>query len=350
MTPSTVHSCELADAMLPSRATGRRTVLILGANGRLGHAAAEAFAQAGWRVLAQTRRALQPGLPASVETLSVAIDDPVALRRAAAGAAVVVHALNPVYTRWAQDLLPMARASMDLAQDLDALWVLPGNVYNYGVPMPTLLKVDTPMTAVTRKGRLRCALEAEMATRAVPAGGRTPLRSLVLRAGDFYGGRQPGSWLDRVIAASLQAKGQVVYPGPLDVVHAWAYLPDLAIALEAAVATLVAEPSPGMTVLHFEGHSLTGQQWVEALCTAAESLGWRAPPRGWVVRRFPWWPVMRALAWAVPMWRELVEMRYLWEQPHRLDGDRLAALVDLRSALPVHQAMQRSLSQMLAWR
>ena len=39
----------------------RRTVLILGANGRFGAAAVKAFADAGWRVLAQALRDLGIG-------------------------------------------------------------------------------------------------------------------------------------------------------------------------------------------------------------------------------------------------------------------------------------------------
>ena len=53
-----------------------------------------------------------------------------------AGATVVVHALNPVYTRWRQELMPMARQGMDLAQRLGATFMLPGNVYNFGSTMP----------------------------------------------------------------------------------------------------------------------------------------------------------------------------------------------------------------------
>ena len=48
----------------------------------------------------------------------------------------------------------------------------------------------------------------------------------VIRAGDFFGGG-PGSWFDLAIAKRAAA-GALVYPGPLDRPHAWAYLPDLA--------------------------------------------------------------------------------------------------------------------------
>ena len=49
------------------------TVLILGANGRLGRAAASAFAAAGWTVLAQSRRPMSnvPDLPAGVQHIDL---------------------------------------------------------------------------------------------------------------------------------------------------------------------------------------------------------------------------------------------------------------------------------------
>jgi NAD(P)-dependent dehydrogenase (short-subunit alcohol dehydrogenase family) len=90
-----------------------RSVLVLGSNGRFGLAAAQAFASAGWRVLAQTRRGFAPGMPPGAHRISVGIDDTSALVQAATGASVVVHAINPAYTRWNEEALPMARAGMD---------------------------------------------------------------------------------------------------------------------------------------------------------------------------------------------------------------------------------------------
>ena len=50
--------------------------------------------------------------------------------------------------------------------------------------------------------------------------------SVVIRAGDFFGGPGSGSWLDLAMATRLKA-GRFVYPGPPHLAHAWAYLPDL---------------------------------------------------------------------------------------------------------------------------
>jgi nucleoside-diphosphate-sugar epimerase len=309
------------------------TVLILGANGRFGLVAAQAFAAAGWHVLAQTRRAFTAGMPASAQRIDAGLDDVERLSLGAAGASVVVYAVNPIYTRWPQEAVPMARAGMDVAQQSGALFMLPGNVYNFGADMPSLLRADAPQDATTRKGRLRIAIEDEMRARCRTRG----LRSVVLRAGDFYGSGA-GSWLDLVIAKSLRS-GKLVYPGPLDVPHAWAYLPDLArafVALADAQASL-----PAFARFHFPGHTLTGEQLLSGIADAAASLG-VAPAVGFRRGGMPW-PLLRAGAWFAPMLREIVEMEYLWRVPHALDGAALQRVVGTLPATPLDEALRTAL-------
>jgi nucleoside-diphosphate-sugar epimerase len=311
-----------------------RRVLVLGAAGRFGAAAVAAFAEAGWQVLAQARRA-PAALPRGAVHLGVELADTAALARAAVGAAVVVHAVNPAYTEWQTQLLPLARPGMDVAGQLGATFMLPGNVYPYGSTMPALLREDTPWRPDTVKGRLRAQLEEELAARA-PTG----LRSVVIRAGDFYGAGQ-GSWLDLVVVKSLAA-GKLVYPGPLDVPHAWAYLPDLARAFVAVAAKAEALGGAGRTTLHFAGHALTGAQWLDAVECAALRIG--AVPAGRSLARggMPW-ALIRAGGLVVPMWREIAEMAYLWRVPHALAGERLSGLLGAVPATPVDEALGAAL-------
>jgi nucleoside-diphosphate-sugar epimerase len=308
-----------------------RQVLVLGANGRFGRAAVDAFAAAGWRVLAQVRRAPAAPLPAAARPLRLPLHDLPALAAAAAGSQVVVQALNPLYTRWGQEALPMARQGMDLAQRLDATFMLPGNVYNFGSTMPALLAPDAPQRPDTSKGRIRVQMEAEMQQRATQG-----LRSVVLRAGDFYG-CGPGAWMDKVVLASL-ARRKLVYPGPLDVPHAWAYVPDLA---KAFVAVAGRDDLPAFSALHFAGHTLTGAQLLAATERAAAGLG-GVPAAGWRHGRLPW-ALLRAGGWVMPMWRALAEMEYLWRVPHALDGRALQARVGDLPSTPIDTALREVL-------
>jgi nucleoside-diphosphate-sugar epimerase len=310
------------------------TVLVLGANGRLGRAAADAFAAAGWRVLAQARR-VPTGLPAGATHLAAPLEDTEALVAAAAGARAVVYAVNPLYTQWSRDMMPLAQRGMAVAERLGALFMLPGNVYAFGEGMPACLREDTPERPTTTKGRQRAELEAALAAR--PA-----LRSVVLRAGDFFGAGR-GTWIDLAIAKSLTA-GKLVYPGPLDVPHAWAYLPDLARAFVA-----VAERDDGRAAhrrLHFAGHTLTGRELLAGLERAAADLG-VVPARGWRHAGLPW-ALIRAGGLLVPMWRELAAMSYLWRVPHALDGSALQAAVGPLPVTPLQEALRRTLQDLLA--
>lgn len=309
----------------------RPTVLILGATGRLGTAAALAFQSAGWRVLAQTRQA-GAALPAGVQVLASSPEDTALLAHRAAGAQLLLHAINPLYPAWERDALRLARAGMDLAQRLGARLLLPGNVYNHGRQMPPLLQEDSPQDADTRKGRIRVQMEAELAERAR----RGDLRSTVVRAGDFFGCGQ-GTWFDQAIVKSLR-QGRLVYPGPLDRPHAWAYLPDLA----QAFVRVASEPEElSHRRWHFAGHTLTGAELLAQIEAAADRLGW-TPARGWRHGGMPW-GLIRLAGRVWPMGRELAEMAYLWERPHALDGRAMAQAFGPLPATPIDQALRQTL-------
>jgi nucleoside-diphosphate-sugar epimerase len=210
------------------------TVLVLGARGRLGGAVAQAFAAAGWRVLAQRRAGGTVPSPAEgIEWVQAEAGDTAALLRAAKGARAVVHAMNPAYTAaaWRAQAPGLMQGAIDAAAALGAVLLFPGNVYNFGADMPALLSPDTPQRPSTEKGRIRVDLEQQLA-QATRAQG---LQAVVVRAGDFFGAGN-GSWLDQVIVKKLP-QGRVTWPGALDAPHAWAYLPDLARAFVRAAET-----------------------------------------------------------------------------------------------------------------
>ena len=310
-----------------SRSAPRR-VLVLGANGRLGAAVVQAFAAAGWGVVAHTRRPPRRPWPAGVQGVQCDALDRAALRRAGAGCSVVVNGLNPDYTQWHRLLPPLTSATLALARALDARLMLPGNVYIYGQQLPALLKEDTPPAGNHPKAQQRIAMEAAMADAATQG-----VRSVVIRAGDFLGDQ--GTWVDLAMAKRL-GRGQWVHMGPDDVEHAWAWLPDLARVFVAVAERDVALDAsrPAFTTLHYPGITCTGAQ----MHAAAEAvLGRRLSRAG-----FPW-GLMRLAAPFAAMPRALLEMRHLWLRPHRLDGARLAALVGPLPATPLQQVLRACL-------
>lgn len=318
--------------------TETRTVMVLGANGRLGRAAVAAFAAAGWAV----RAVVRPGLkrtgrrappaqwPAGVAVVAADALDLAALRPAAQGVAVIVNALNPDYTQWQRLLPPLTAAAIALAEDGGATLMLPGNVYNFGQQLPPLLDEDTPFAGNHAKARQRIALEAALAE----AAARRGVRSIVIRAGDFLG--DEGTWIDLAMAKALR-RGRFTQMGPADLPHAWAWLPDLAQAFVQVAGHRSALPPHA--VLHFAGHTLSGAQLQQAFEAA---LG-----RPLKAARFPWW-LMRLVAPVAALPRALLEMRHLWQRPHRLDGRRLAALIGPEPHTPLDEVVRQCLARLPA--
>ncbi len=321
---------------MPSSSSPAGTVLVLGGRGRLGLAAVQAFARDGWRVLAQMRPGAQAPTVAGVEWLAQAVDTPqavadlVARVRQAGGATVVVHALNPnQYTRpaWERENGPLLQSGMAVARALAATLMLPGNVYNFGQGMPAVLLEGAPYRPTMAMGRVR----TEMEERLEAATQRGELRAVIVRAGNFYGQGQ-GTWLDRAMLTGIR-RGKLVFPGPLDVATPWAYLPDLA---------RVRETLPAFESLHFSGHTLTGRDWVNALQPLAREQGWLRENEALRVGGMPW-PLIRALGLAMPTLGALAALRYLWNQPHRLDNRRLRERIGSEPHTPWPQALEHTL-------
>ena len=316
----------------------QRSVLVMGGLGRFGHSAVRSFAAQGWRVLAQVRPTARVEACAGVEWLRIAPDDAAALVAAAAPASVVVHALNPPYTAWETQALPLLEASLRVAGQLHARVMLPGNVYNFGSTMPAVLDENTQQRADTRKGRIRVLMEQRLQQQAQATG----IASVVVRAGDFFGNGR-GSWFDLAVVKNIR-RGKMTYPGALDVPTAWAYLPDLASAF-VRLADKLQQPATQASrfdVFHFQGHALTGRQWATLLSDVAIEQGWMEPDQELATGSLPW-PLIKAGGLLVPAWRELTEMRYLWQTPHAMQGAKLAAMIGPEPRTPLTSAVRDAL-------
>ncbi|TIQ39908.1 MAG: NAD-dependent epimerase/dehydratase family protein, partial [Mesorhizobium sp.] len=224
-------------------------IAILGANGRLGRVVAKAFIDAGYDVRAITRSGNIPTELTGATAVAGDGLDREALIRATEGVDIIFNGLNPIYTDWGK-CLPMAENVMAACRANDALHLAPGSVYNYGSPMPAVITEDTPFHPTTEKGRIRVAME-DLFRREAEAG---RVRTILLRAGDFFGGAGTGSWFDLMVAAKMD-KGVYTAPGPADLVHEWAYLPDLAKAFVGLAENL--DKLGSYEALNFTGHAVT---------------------------------------------------------------------------------------------
>lgn len=298
--------------------------LVIGATGGIGGATADRLTASGWRVRALHRdpaSAARSGRPALdwVKGDALSADDVV---RAAEGARLIVHGANPPgYRNWAGLALPMLASTIAAATAHQARILFPGTIYNYGPEAFPRLREDAPQTPTTKKGAIRVAMEAALA-RAAGAGASV----LIVRAGDYFGATGNG-WLSQGLLQPGRPPTRVTYPGPPELAHAWAYLPDVA---ETMVRLAERSDLGAFESFHMQGHELTGLALHQALETAVG--------RPLKLQRLPW----LALSAAAPFnetFREMREIRYLWETPVLLDNSRLVARIgaeprtDLRAAL-----------------
>lgn len=322
---------------MTENANHTRLALVIGATGGIGSAVAQELSRRNWRVRGFCR---SPGkAPAMLEgnaKIEWVAGDAMALRdvtAAAQGASVIVHAANPPgYCRWRELALPMLENAVEAARVTQARLVLPGNIYNFGPQAFPVIAEGAPQEPQTVKGRVRVEME-QMLARAAEEG----VRSVVLRAGDFFGPHQPGSWFGNALVKPGRPVRSVTYPGDRDVGHGWAYLPDLARAMVGLM-----EIEQGLAphdTFHFGGHWLErGGDMADVILNVAGCPDGR-------VRRFPWW-LLRVVSPAVPLFRELLEMRYLWQVPVRLDNSKLTALLGEEPHTPLEQAVEETLAAM----
>lgn len=332
---------DMADAVDTHRAGKPRsaiaTALVLGGSGGIGSEMARQLLQAGWRVRALKRglgtpRRLQDGIDwweGDAMVRAQVLD-------AAEGCAVIVHAVNPPgYRNWGQLVLPMVGNTIAAAQAVGATIVLPGTVYNFGPDAFEALHEDAPQNPLTRKGAIRVELERQL--QAATIDGR--VRVIIVRAGDFFGPRSGNNWFAQGMVKPGRPVRRVALPAA-GVGHQFAYLPDVARTMLQLLAQR--DTLPAFARFHMDGHwDADGTLLARAVQRVVMRRGGPAPK----LQRFPWW-LVRLAAPFVGTLRELLEMRYLWQQAVRMDNRRLAQLLGTEPHTPLDEAIEQTLAGM----
>ena len=311
------------------------TVLVLGATGGIGGEVARQLRDAGWQVRA-LKRDTKEGKREGITWLAGDAMDEQAVRRAATGCSVIVHAVNPPgYRGWSQLVLPMLDNTIAAAKAEDATIVLPGTVYNFGPDAFPLLAEDSPQRPLTRKGAIRVEME-----RRLEEASRQGARVLIVRAGDFFGPKAGNNWFSQGLVKAGQPVKAVSYPGGPGVGHQWSYLPDVARTMVELLARR--ERLEPFARFHMAGHwDADGTRMSGAIRkVVARRTGARVG-----VSAFPWWLLTLASPFVVTF-REMHEMRYLWRTPVGMDNAKLVAFLGREPHTPMEEAVEAALDGM----
>ncbi len=315
-----------------SKMENTKTALILGATGGIGGAVAEGLALRGWCIRALNRNAAEAASRRPefdwLQGDAMQAED---VLRAAQGADVIVHAVNPPgYRNWGKLVLPMLDNTIAAAKAVGARIVLPGTVYNFGPDVFPNVTEDSAQQPKTRKGAIRVQMERRL--RVAAEQGDAPV--IIVRAGDFFGGSRANSWFSQAMVTPGKPISSMTYPGKRGIGHQWAYLPDVAETMIRLIEK--GDELPAFAVYHMRGHwDGDGRQMVDAV---QRVVGHKVK-----VKAFPWWFVPLAAPF-VPFMRELREMSYLWDVPLEMRNDKLLTVLGEEPHTPIDEAIRSSLT------
>ena len=219
--------------------------------------------------------------------------------------------------------MPMLASTIAAAKATGARILFPGTVYNYGPDAFPTISEASPQTPVSRKGAIRVRMEQALRDAQVPV--------LVVRTGDFFGPRPGNNWLSQGLVKPGRPIASVTYPGPLEIPHAWAYLPDVAETFVRLMATDLGR----FEMFQIQGQQANGHELIAALETAAG--------RKLAVSRLPWLAIAAAAPFNETL-REMREMRYLWNRPVLLDNTSLVAKLGAEPRTPLSEALRTALA------
>jgi len=246
---------------------------------------------------------------------------------------VLFRSAPPSADSRAELVLPMIDNSIAAAIAEGATIVLPGTVYNYGPDAFARLEEDSPQNPRTRKGAIRVEMEQRL-REASQHGARV----LVVRAGDFFGAKAGSSWFSQGLVKPAKPVTSVTYPGTPGVGHQWAYLPDVASTMVALIARR--DSLDAFARFHMAGHiDADGRQMSLAIQRVVSRRTGQQP----AVRAFPWW-LLKLAAPFVTTFREMQEMRYLWQTEVRMDNRRLVQVLSSEPHTPLDEAVEATLA------
>jgi nucleoside-diphosphate-sugar epimerase len=308
-------------------ATGDGLQVVLGGSGGVGGAVVRELARQGLPVRSVTRSG-RGDAPSGVEMMAADIANVEQAQAACAGAQAIFFCANPKYTDWPQAFPPLLEGAIAGAKASGAPLIVTDNLYVYAPPSRPLTE-DTPWEPITRKGKVRAAMDRRLLA-AHQAG---EIRMAIGRASDYFGpGALNTATCGETFFKPYFAGKTVDWVGRLDVPHTFSYIEDFGRGL---VTLSQHEQALGQAWHIPAAEAVTSQQFLDMVFAAA---GRRAK-----VRRASK-TMLQVLGIFNPMLREVAEMSYEFETPFVMDGSRFTAAFG-GSPTPLPE----SIGAMVAW-
>lgn len=308
--------------------------LVLGASGSIGSTITQRLLQQGWQVTALKRDLTGIASDNAVNWVQGDALNKEDVLKACQGCDVIIHAVNPAgYRDWDKLVLPMLENTLQAALHHRACIVIPGNVYNFSADAGTDIKEDIPQQPISKKGRIRVAMEHRLSKYTQQGG-----RCILVRCGDFFGPDGYNSWLDQGIAPKGINSKRLFTLSKQGIGHQWAYLPDVAEVMMQLI--LRRDELPSFACYHMAGHwDNDGRQIVQAAAKVIASHRGNTPR----IQKFPWWMIYAAALFNTTC-KELLEMRYLWQRPLRMNNEKLTRVIGEEPHTPLEDAISATLA------
>lgn len=290
-----------------------KTALVLGVSGGFGKHMAMALLQQNWQVQVLLRDAQK--LPKELINRVVVcqgdannLED---VNQAAQGSQLLIYGINVPYEHWQVKAIPLLKVSLEVAKQKQMTFLFPGNVYVYDPAQGPSFLESSPKKSVTTKGDIRIKMEGMLEEAA-----NDGLKVLVLRAGDFFGKNVTSSWMNFLLKSNPKHYTLTV-PGPMNIPHTWAYLPDLA---QQACQLLEQKTwHKNYNEFNFKGHRFSFSELKNVI---EKNTGKQVK-----IKKLPWW-LFKVLAIFKADIREIIAMKYLWFNEINLESSELLFLKD----------------------
>ena len=289
-------------------------------SGPIGSAIAHLHAGRGEQVRMVTRSGSGPEHQL-IECVPGDASDARRLTELTAGAEVIYNCANPKYTEWEQKWFPMNNAMLAAAKAADAVYAITGNLYVYGPQPGGVMREDTPMAAVGRKGKVRIRMWRD----ALASG----VRTVEARGSDYVGAGAVGLF-SAVLLPAIGSGRTPWVPGDPDLPHTFTYTGDMARTL----VTLAGDERAWGRAWHVpSADPFTIRELADRYCDLVGA------PR-LTVHKLPRWANHLAGRFN-PMMREMAEMDYQFYFPFRLDSTRTAQTFGL-TATPLEVGLRET--------